>query len=188
LEADMCLSQWEEIASIIASGATVVGLILGGVWTYWLFVQHRQRYPRARIEHRIRHWRAGEGKTLLHIDVTISNVGSVLISLVESRTTIQQVLPVADSLREMIAAGRELVESGKSEVDWPTIAEHEVQYEKDECEIEPDETQGIEYDFVVNDDVRTVQVYSYVMNEKKRKKELSWDLTTLYNITDSKST
>ena len=78
-----------------------------------------------------------------------------------------------------------LVENGKSEVDWPTIGEHEVQYEKDQCEIEPDETQGIEHDFVVHDDVRTVQVYSHVRNESKRKKELSWDLTTLYDITNS---
>lgn len=183
----MCLSQVEQMVTIARDAATVIALIAGGAWTYWLFVQNRQKYPRARIEHSIRHWPTGEGKTLLHVDVIISNMGNVLISLVESRTTVQQVLPVADDLKEMIAAGSELVENGKSEVDWPTIGEHEVQYEKDQCEIEPDETQGIEHDFLVHGDVRTAQVYSHVRNESKRNKELSWDLTTLYDISDSDS-
>jgi hypothetical protein len=181
----MCLSQVEEMASIARDAATVIALLIGGLWSYWLFVQHRQKYPRATIEHSIRHWRTGEGKTLLHVDVIVSNTGNVLISLVESRTTVQQMLPLVQDLRDLMAADSELVEQGKSEIDWPTIGRHDVRYSKDECEIEPGETQGIEYDFVIDDEIRTVQVYSYVINESKRKKELSWDLTTLYDIPGS---
>ncbi len=183
----MCLSQWERMVSVIASCATVAAFIVGGIWSYWLFVQNRQKYPRARIEHRIRHWRMGSGKTLLHVDMVVSNIGNVLISIVESRTTIQQVLPIAADLRETMEAGRDLVENGKSEVDWPTIGQHDVRYKKGDCEIEPHEVQEIEHDFVVADDVRTVEVYSYLLNEKKRKVPLSWDLTTLYDTSDSNS-
>lgn len=180
----MCLSQVEQMVRIARDAATVIALIVGGAWTYWLFVQNRQKYPRATIRHRIRHWRIGEGKMLLRVDVQIRNSGKVLISLVESRTTVQQVLPLADDIRSKMRIGGDLIEDGDSEVAWPTIGELEVQYERDQCEIEPSETQGIEYDFIVDDDVGTVQVYSYVMNEKKRRKKLSWDLTTLYDITD----
>ena len=180
----MCLSQVEQMVRIARDAATVIALIVGGAWTYWLFVQNRQKYPRATIGHRIRHWRLGEGRILLHVDVTMRNTGNVLISIVESRTTVQQVLPVSEAIGQTIRDGGDLIQEGQSDVEWPTIGNIQLQYPKDECEIEPSESQGIEHDFILGDDVRTVQVYSYVMNEKKRRKKLSWDLTTLYDITD----
>jgi len=181
----MCLSQIEQIATIGRDAATVGALIAGGAWTYWLFVQNRQKYPRATIRHRIRHWRIGEGKMLLHVDVMMRNTSNVLISIVESRTTVQQVLPVSEDIRQTIRAGEDLIQEGQSDVEWPTIGDIQLRYPKGECEIEPSESQEIEHDFILGDDVRTVQVYSHVRN--LRKKDLSWDLTTLYDITDSQT-
>lgn len=179
------MSQIEQIVRIARDAATVIALIVGGAWTYWLFVQDRQKYPRATIRHRIRHWRIGEGKILLHVDVVMRNTGNVLISIVESRTTVQQVLPVSEDIRQTIRAGGDLIQDGQSDVEWPTIGDIQLRYPKDECEIEPSESQEIEHDFILGDDVRTVQVYSHVRNV--RKKDLSWDLTTLYDITDSQT-
>jgi len=177
----MCLSQIEQIVSVGRDAATIGALIAGGAWTYWLFVKNRQKYPRATIRHRIRHWRIGEGKILLHVDVMMRNTGNVLISIVQSRTTVQQVLPLSEDIRQTIRGGGDLIREGHSDVEWPTIGDIQLPYPKDECEIEPSESQEIEHDFILGDDVRTVQVYSHVRNV--RKKDLSWDLTTLYDIT-----
>ena len=62
------------------------------------------------------------------------------------------------------------------------IESHRKEFAKDECEIEPGESQDIQFDFILGDHVQTVLVYSYLLNERKRQRKLSWDSTTLYDL------
>ncbi|HEM62152.1 MAG TPA: hypothetical protein ENO24_07660 [Chloroflexi bacterium] len=180
----MSLAQCEQIASIARDVATAAALIFGAVWSYKLFIQHRQQYPRASLQHTIKHWRIGQGKTLLHVDVIVSNVGDVLISLEEGRTTVEQVLPLPAHMAGRLEAGQDLLEEGEYEVPWEVIGEAKYHWQTGGCEIEPSETQGIENDFILDESVSTVQVYTYLRNETKRPRKLTWDLTTLYDIAD----
>jgi len=181
----MCLSQIEQMVSIVRDVATVLAIAAGGAWSYKLFRQKRQKYPRATIEHKITHRRVCYDRVLLHVEVVVSNVGDVLIELVESATIVSQILPLPADLKDRIAAGQDPVEEPKTDVDWPALGSRENRWQKQDCEIEPGEVQGIQRDFVLDDDVRSVHVYSYVINEEKRSEELSWDVTTLYDIADS---
>ena len=174
-------------AAMVQCCATLVALAVGALWSYWLFVQKRQKYPRASIEHQITHRHIAHDKVLLHVEVVVSNTGNVLIELVESATVVSQVLPLPTEVREKVVAMQDPVEEPKTDIDWPILDSRENRWAKDDCEIEPGESQGIQRDFILHGDIRTVEVYSYLMNEWKRKKELSWDLTTLYDITDSRS-
>lgn len=178
----MCLSQVEQTANVIQALATAAALGLGGGWSIWLFMERRERYPRASIEHLVTHKPIGDGKVLLRVDVRVSNIGEVLMSLVCLETRIQQVLPVPTSVADKIRQGVDPVPEGGTDVEWPLLKSREPEFEKVDCEIEPGETQDINYDFIVDSDVETVQVYSYVRNEKKRKRKLSWELTTLYDL------
>ena len=180
----MCWTQIEQIVSIARDLATVGALIVGGLWGYWLFVQKRQKYPRACVEHQITHRHVGHDKVLLHVEVAVCNIGDVLIELVESATIVSRVLPLPTEVREKIVAKQDPVEEPKTAIEWPILDSRENRWAKDDCEIEPGETQGIQSDFVLDDDVGLVHVYSYVINEKKRPQRLSWDVTTLYDITD----
>lgn len=178
----MCLSQLDEVASIIQALATVAALGLGGAWSFWLFVKNRQIYPSASIVHHITHRDIGEGKSLLHVDVVVSNVGDVLVSLIESETRVQQVLPLPASVQDTINSGQDPVPEGKTEVEWPLIDSHEQQLKKGQYEIEPGGSQQINHDFILDADVETIEVYSHVVNEKKRPRKLGWDLTSLYDL------
>lgn len=180
----MCLSQIEQMVSIVRDGATVLAIIVGGAWTYKLFVQKRQEYPRASIEHRISHRHIGYEQVLLHVDVAFCNIGDVLIPLIESATIVSQVLPLPTEVRDKIVARQDPVDEPKTGIEWPELRSRENRWEIGDCEIEPGESQGIQRDFVLDADVRSVHVYSYVVNEEKRPEELSWDVTTLYDITD----
>lgn len=181
----MCLLQLEQIADIIQSVATVAALALGGAWSYWLFVKRRQRHPHADMKHEITHRHIGLGKVLLHVDVKVSNIGAVLMPLVYLETRIQQVLPLPRGVAEAIEEGRDPVSAWATEVEWPLIQSHQQQFPAAECEIEPGERQGFQHDFIFDADVKTVEVYSYVMNERERDGTLVWDLTTLYDLTDT---
>ena len=176
------LSQLETVVNIGGSCATTLALFVGALWTYLLFVRKRQKYPRARLRHRITHRDVGLGKVLLHVDVVVSNTGDVLVSLVESVTRVQQLLPLPDRVSEKILAGKDPVKSGESEVQWDELDSHKVKWKKGDCQIEPGDTQEINHDFILGAEIRTVEVYSHVTNEAKRPSELGWDLTTLYDL------
>ncbi len=178
------LSMMKLIAHTIQAAVTAGALVVGGVWSYWLFVQNRQRYPRAGIVHRITHRHIGNDKLLLHVGVTVSNLGNVLLSLIALETRVQQVLPLPDDVLEAIDKGQDPVPEGKTEVAWPLIASHKSKLQKGECEVEPGESQDIHHDFILPGDVEVVEVYTYVMNEQKRRRELAWELTTLYDLSE----
>ena len=82
LTQEMNISRFKEIADIIQVAVAVAAVIVGGIWSYWLFVQNRQKYPRASISPHITHRHIGNDNLLLHVSVTISNVGDVLLSLI----------------------------------------------------------------------------------------------------------
>lgn len=182
---EVSLSRFREIADIIQIAVTVAAVIVGGVWSYWLFVKNRQRYPRASIAHSITHRHIGGGKLLLHVGVTISNVGDVLLSLVSLETRIQQVLPLAGKVREALASGQSPLSPGETEVAWPLVDSHEVQLEKGTCEVEPGERQEIHHDFILDAGIAAIEVYTYLINEQKRHREIAWDLTTLYEFDEA---
>jgi hypothetical protein len=185
----VCLSQLEQIASILQGFATAVALGLGGGWSVWLFLKRRRRFPRATLQHLVTHRPIAEGKVLLHVAVRMCNIGEVLMSVVSSETRIQQVLPVVPAtLANSIEQGDDPVRPGATEVEWPLIGCHERVYGKGDCEIEPGEAHDIIHDFILGSAPQTVEVYSFVANEKKRDRDLAWNLTTLYDLADPTST
>ena len=179
----MNASQIKEIADIAQSLVTILAIVVSGVWGYWLFVQNRQRYPRARLTHAIAHRAIAGDKVLLHVTVTVHNIGSILLSLVNAETRVQQVFPPPPELVDSIREGIDPVPSGKTEIEsWPLLDAHETSFSKGECEIEPGESQDVHHDFVLDAKTHTVVVYSYFKNETKRDREIGWDLTTLYDL------
>jgi hypothetical protein len=178
------VSTVKEIVDIIQAIFMIAAIIIGGIWGYWLFVQYRQKYPRASIAHRITHRPIANGKLLLHVVVIISNAGDVLLSLVSLETRIQQVLPPPAEVLDFINKGHSPVPDGQTEIDWPLIDSQESGWKRGEYEIEPGESQEIHYDFILDAETQTIEVYSYLKNEKKRDREIGWDLTTLHDLNE----
>jgi len=168
LKEDTNISRFKEIADIAQVAVTVAAVVVGGIWSYWLFVQNRQKYPRAGITHRIMHKHAGNGKLLLHVGVTISNLGDVLLSLVALETRVQQVLPLPDEVLEAIGKGQNPVTEGETEVAWPLIDSQKLELERGECEVEPGESQEIHHDFIFDADAEVIEVYTYLITHHSR--------------------
>jgi hypothetical protein len=172
-------------AGSVQACATVIAIIVGGVWSYMLFVQKRQRYPRANIEHRITHRSIPDNKLLLHVAVTVRNTGDVLLSLVSGQTRIQQILPLSLELLDPISKGRDPVKAGDREILWPLIKLRKQKWREQECEIEPGESDEFHYDFILDAEVQTIEVYSYFKNAKKPGREIGWGWTTIYDLGES---
>jgi len=177
------LSNLKDITEIARSFATVAAILVGGLWSYMLFVRTRQRYPRAKIKHEITHRALSDDKGLLHIAVNISNSGDVLLSVVSAQTRIQQVLPTPPEILDSVNQGLDPVQKGKTEIEWPLIGTtRKSHWAKGKREIEPGESDELHYDFVLDSRIQTVEVYTYVKNATKRGREIGWSLTTLYDL------
>lgn len=44
------------------------------------------------------------------------------------------------------------------------------------------ETDELHFDFVVDSDVQVVVIYSYLKNVKKRRREIGWNVTLVYDL------
>jgi len=176
------ITSCKETIDLIEAIFTILAIIVGGVWGYWLFVKNRQRYPRANVSQSIIHKDLGNKKTLLHVDVLITNIGNVLLEIISLKTKASQILPLPGDIKKTITDGQDPVLEGETEVDWPIIDSREEQFEKSECEIEPGESQSIQFDFFIDSDVELIEIYSSVVNEKKRKLDLVWDSSTIYEM------
>lgn len=190
-------SNWLAFRSLQAI-VTIAAVIIGGFWTYQLFVRRRQAYPRVDVAHRIYHCRLPDGKVLLRVVLEVHNKGEILLVLDSGFTRLSQVQPCES----------ELYEGDKQrEIDWPVMSEKSI-YTSDSAEelgrrdgkaetreVEPGETDEIPFDFIVGADVQIVLVYSYLKNARKRwkrvglcpkRREIGWNVSTLYDFPDSR--
>jgi hypothetical protein len=178
------LSYIKDIVTIIQSLFTMLALSIGGFWSYLIFVRKRQRYPRAKIEHQVAQRFASEDATLLCIDVIISNVGDVLLSLVKEEFEVRQVLPPKADFLQLLNSSQ-IVPSRRVElVDWPLLfsSEEDWEQEKRVVEVEPGESGRFPFMLLVRAEVKTIYINSFFRNTKKRRRELGWRVETFHDV------
>lgn len=173
----------KDIASIAQSLTTILAIIVSGFWGYWVFVKNRQLYPRAKLSHSLLYRSLGEGKSLLHVVVTIQNIGEILLSLRMVETRIHQMIPLPEEVAASVKQGIDPVSLDATEINsWTALGTHRCQFQKHLFEVEPGEVQEIHHDFIIADGIRTVLIYSYLQNIKKRARDIGWDLTTFHDL------
>lgn len=177
------LTTIKDIAATVQSIFTVGAIIVGGIWTYFGFIQHRLDSPRLQITQRISHVRISDKQNLLVVDETLNNPGQVLLDLRKRGVRVVQIVPVPSGVTERIAARQELMDSDKNKKGdvWPIVGEREEgSDENDKLEIEPGETDQLHYEFVLPADVKTVNVVSYVYNPQEP--DLAWRAENMYDF------
>lgn len=180
--ANQSLSRVRDIAEIIQAAAAVSALVIGGVWTYLLFVRQRQRFPRAEVEHEIAWSPLTNDQALVHVSVEVKNVGNSLIRLTDGYVQIQQVRPLESALESRIVSGIDPVEDGCAEIEWPLLGRRDCDWQDEPREIEPGETDGFPFDFVIPVSVATIEVYSHFRNVIRHDRPVGWNLTTLCEL------
>jgi len=168
---------------------TALALIVGGIWSYLLFIRTRQKYPSANISQEITFKRITRDKVWLRITATLQNTGKVLLSLVYAETWVQQVRPIDEEMQNKILDPQESADTEQTEIQWPLLNEAKIKWAKKELEIEPNESDQIHFDFLIDSNVKTIVAYSYFRNAEKfrRQKELGWQITRVYDLHSVKS-
>lgn len=179
----MKLADIKDVADIVQALITSLALIIGGLWSYQLFVRKRQRFPRAKIEHRVTQRAVSAGATLLTIDIIISNPGDVLLSLVEGKIEVRQALPPGTNFLQMLTGSQLTIGRRVEFVDWPALFSYSEDWSgKHIVEIEPGESEQMLYTLLVQAEVKTIYIASFFRNVSKRRKELGWRLETFHDV------
>lgn len=172
----------KDVADTLTGFGTVVALVVGGIWTYMLFVQKRQKFPRARMAHQIWLLPLGSDHQVLTVRVRLSNVGDVLLSLESAEVRVQQLSPVPVDLVQAVRKGKDLTSPDDPEANWPEVGYREFTWESGSFEIEPKERDSVVMDFVVDQEIDAVRIYSYFRNVKKEGPDIGWGLTTQHDL------
>lgn len=172
-----------QIASEIASyWVTIIAICVGGYWTYNNFVLKRERFPSANVEHAISCRETPNGRILLRLEITVSNVGEILINLADILVRIQWVLPIDSQIQKLIDAAHS---SNNLVVAWPLIQER--RKNKLNVAIEPNEQHTFDLDFVISPSSdgtlpATIRIYSHFRNSKFRGKTRGWSGRSFHDI------
>ncbi len=176
------LSKVKDFSESVKNFVTAGGIVLGGLWTWLLFIKKREKFPRANLTHTLTHRPLANGDRLLHLAVNVSNIGESLLSLVSSKAWVQQVLPPPEDFIAVLKKAGDPVKPGETEYLWPSLGGRETDWHDAPIEIEPGESDQIRYDFVVDAEAETVQIYTYFKNAKKKEREIGWHLTSIYDL------
>jgi hypothetical protein len=161
-------------ALIISSGA-----ILGGFWTYLLFIRQRLHYPKINLNMEINKTDLGNTKKLIHVEIVIANIGGILFKTNYAELRLRQILPIEDKdLLSTISQGLDPVKNNNTHIEWPCFAQREW---KKEFEIEPGEPDNLHADFFIGNNIQIGEFYFYLKNSKK-KNQLGWSLTKIFKF------
>lgn len=185
-----CFAGFKEFVSVLQSVATILAIVFAGLW-FW---QRRQKLPRAKASHKIQSWRLSDNRWLLRVTTCVENTGEVLLEFHNGFVRVQQMMPWPD----VVIPPPPKTVDGKTEVEWPLLAEMEIDFKAVQREIEPHETDEIYAEFILPSEVVMVVAYTYLRNVKKPyedplssrdniQKEIGWSAITIHTLTTRES-
>ncbi len=183
---------WVAWAGFAETVATVIALAVGGWWTYRIFRQKRQKYPRANVTHSVQSWIVEANRCLIRVSVRIENVGDVLLRPSKGHAWLQNVRPWPNTVLDAARGRQELVGPNATEASWPVVKQ--LSWENKAIEIEPGEVDHLYLDFVASGDLETVMIYTHLENpvkqprwRKSKGRQVGWTSSTVHELTHNQT-
>lgn len=173
---------WKDFSAIIQALFTSIGILIGGIWTYLLFVRQRLHFPKVNTVLSVTDVLLLGGNRLVHAEVKIDNVGSVILCSNYAELRIRQVVPVSKEINAIIEDDKDPVQENMTEVVWPMLFNREWKWGSKCFEIEPGESDCLHADYVIPGYIKVVEFYGFIANAKKKRHGLGWTITQLHEF------
>lgn len=183
----------ETLWQVLSDAATAIAVFLGGIWAYRVYVQKRQRFPRAEVRHSVEEIPLSAGRHLLRVTVHIENKGDVLLRVADGDVRVAPVLPLTDASDESLRARGSTIPYSSARFPWLVKWKCEWKDGESSIEVEPGESHHAHFDFLLDSPVSVVHVYSYIGNKLKprrlrRPKPMGWKYVSYHRLADHKAT
>jgi len=176
----------------LESLAKIAALIIAGWWTYILFIRRREKFPRAELAHHVENLALPRHKRLIRVAVEVKNLGSTIIRVSSVDTRLQHVAPMTErELQHRLRETPALDANAPPTMQWYLLARRREAIPRGQAEIEPSESETFFAEFIIDDGVDVLRVYSHLENRTKRrywarrresKRGLGWQHITYYRI------
>jgi len=143
----------------LLEGAAVV---IGGIWSYLLFVRQRLGKVRANLTHEIDRIDVNAEYLLLHVTTRIENIGSVMIKPPQAIVSVDQMVPLPeDTATGLDSTGAENP-APKVPLEYPSLGTKTIDLAKAEMFLEPGENDVFPTDFILSRTAKVVRVVTEV--------------------------
>lgn len=176
------MEDWIDIVGIIRSAVTSIGIIIAGIWAYFLFVRQRLSYPRLNIELFVQDAHLPENTRLVHVQANLKNIGTTIVSPDYAEMRLRKIVPVPDDILPALRKGFDPVPERKSEYEWPAFVTREWKFDSNEFEIEPSEKDSLHVDFIIPNEISVIELYFFIRNQRKKRKKLGWSDTRIFSF------
>ncbi len=171
----------------------ILAILVGAWWTYDNFINERKHFPHGNIEQTTSHIPLSPDINLLRVTLKATNSGTFKMEIVKSIERIQQILPIlcpgnhAVCAKDQVDLAIQKTVRQEDRFVWPMIAMRESLY-KSPLDVEPGETENMDFEFAINSEVSAIRVSSYIRNESKvhGNKESGWHMSSFYNLTSQR--
>ena len=145
--------------------ATVIAIVLGGIfaWRRGLIFRHEQ--PHVTISHDVTHRQIGHGYVHIEVTATLNNSSRVKMEFRDGLFTLEQLAPLSHTDAERLFEklfDRDLYESPK----WDLLRERRLKWSKDELVAEPGEKVTATFEHIVSNAVQSLLITTYFYNTR----------------------
>ena len=122
---DERLDKTDKLFSIIQKIVTVSAIIIGGLWTYNMFIMHREAYPKADISYEIEEIKLTDEYTFLQIFIKIKNTGNTVLRLLNGNVRLLDVSFPHVKIEKELSEYHNSIPREKPTFTWKTIGKTE---------------------------------------------------------------
>jgi hypothetical protein len=197
-----CIKEWvKEWIPITQAFITIAAVLVGGWWTYKVFIEQREQYPHANIDQKLSHVALSGRANVLRVGIELTNAGKTLLITGRTIIRVQQILPAAcpeigpcaaplppcpivRCAADEVGIALGEVERREDRFPWLLIAERDYIFDSPYT-IEPGEKQNLDFEFATPSEVKVVRVYAYFRNDIRTKEtgeEIGWETSTYYDF------
>ncbi len=173
------MENFEKLFGTIQSVITVIGVVVGAIWTYILFIKNRQIRPKADVEHKIEIGKIKDKNFLIvTLHITIKNYGQVLLPIKSYIIDVQQLLPskqVNNRIEGEYFLTNKCAEIGALE------KLHQIQEDDSAYELEPTEKEVFTHILLLPNDIESIVIKSHFTDRQVNK--IGWGATSVHNLT-----
>lgn len=170
---------FQNLLQNLESLATILAILIGGIWTYILFIKNREKFPKADITHKIEKINRKQD-VIVRLTIKIENLGKVKLPVESGEVRLQQIKPSNSSVINAVERFQENKNAKKREIGWPILEERVFSFKKDEYELEPTEKEHFEFDFILDQEIDVIQFYTHIKNVFKADK--GWNYTSIHEL------
>ena len=153
---------WARIAQAVA---TIIAIVLGGIFAWWRGFIFRHEQPHVTVSHDVTHRQIGHGYVHIEVTATLHNSSRVKVEFRDGLFAVEQLVPIAENMAERLFKeifDKDLYESPE----WVLLRERRLEWSKDELIVEPGEKATATFEHIVSDAVESVLITTYFYNTR----------------------